>query len=840
MAGTLRLGRKRIRVEDGDSVASALYRAGIRTFSRSLKYHRRRGLYCGTGECPNCLVTVDGIPGIRSCVTPAADGMRVHREGGWPSVERDVLAVLDRLHVLLPVGFSYKTFIHPRWSWAVASRMIRRAVGLGRLPGGPVVTRTNRHLHCDVLVVGAGVSGRAAASSAAARGEGVVLCDEGDVAEPLEGVEVLARHAAIGVYEGPMVALASAEGLVQVHPRRVVTATGASEVHPIFPGNDLPGVMLGRAAVGLAERGVAPGRRAVVVAGHDEGIEHLTVLRKAGVPIAAVVVPSVLAEQVPDDVRTLIDAEVVRADGRDLVRFAVLRDADGVTRGIGCDLFVVSVGLSPRDDLVRMSAAGEVESVGDAGGEAAATATMHAAGTVCLCEDVSVGDLERAWAEGYRSSELLKRYTTVTMGPCQGAMCGRHLAAFAAAQETDESAAANAVTTVARTTARPLARPVPLAALAAAVHPVIEKRTSLHDVHVAAGARMGWSGSWLRPLNYGDAEEEYRAVRERVSVMDVGTLAKFLVTGPDATALMDASFPIRFDDLAPGRSRYLLALDEAGYVFDDGLVCALGEEGWYLTSTSGGADRMEAWLRDRADRLRLRVHVIDLTAERGAILVAGPLARALLGELTDASLETEAFPPLGVRELTVADVPCGAIRSGFVGEVAFELHHPRSRGPALWEAIVRQGDGLGIRPHGLDALEILRLEKGHLYVGQDTMPDDTPVKLGLGWAVAPGKAFAASRALARLAEIPPDRRLVGLVFDRGGAELRGVPLRSGGRIVGRVTSAGWSPTLERSIGLGWIRRGSGGDVPEALRADHVTARVVPTPFLDPEGERLRG
>jgi sarcosine oxidase, subunit alpha len=840
MAGTLRLGRKRIRVEDGDTVASALYRSGIRTFSRSLKYHRRRGLYCGTGECPNCLMTVDGIPGVRSCVTPAADGMRVRRERGWPSVERDALAILDRLHVLLPVGFYYKTFIRPRWSWAVASRMIRRAVGLGRLPGGQMVTRSNRHLHSDVLVVGAGESGRAAASSAAVRGERVVLCDEGDVAEHPEGVEVLARHAAIGVYEGPMVALASAEGLVQVHPLRVVTATGGSEVHPVFLGNDLPGVMLGRAAVGLAKRGVAPGRRAVVVAGHDEGIEHLTVLRDAGVPIAAVVVPSVLAEQVPDDLRTLIDATVVRAEGKDRVRFAVLRDVEGVTRGIGCDLFVLSVGLSPRDDLVRMSAAGEVEAIGDASAEASPTATMPTAGTVCLCEDVSLSDLERAWAEGFRSSELLKRYTTATMGPCQGAMCGRHLAAFAAAQDTEGGAVANAATSAARTTARPPARPVPLAALAAAVHPVIEKRTSLHDVHVAAGARMGWSGSWLRPMHYGDAQEEYRAVRERVSVMDVGTLAKFLVTGPDATALMDASFPTRFDDLTEGMSRYLLALDEAGYVFDDGLVCRLGEEGWYLTSTSGGADRMEAWLRDRADRLRLRVHVIDLTAERGAILVAGPLARALLGELTDDPLDPQAFPRLGVRDLTVADVPCGAIRSGFVGEVAFELHHPRSRGPELWEAIVRQGEGLGIRPHGLDALEILRLEKGHPYVGQDTMPDDTPAKLGLAWAVAPGKTFAASRALERLGAAAPDRGLVGLAFDRGGAELRGVPLRSGGRIVGRVTSAGWSPTLERSIGLGWIRRDPGGDVPDVLRADHVTARVVPTPFLDPEGERLRG
>jgi sarcosine oxidase subunit alpha len=834
VTGSLRLDRKRIPVEDGDTVASALYRAGIRTFSRSLKYHRRRGLYCGTGECPNCLLTVDGVPAVRSCVTPAADGMRVRREHGWPSVERDVLAVLDRLHVLLPVGFYYKTFIRPRWLWSIAERIIRRSVGLGRLPAGPIAGRTARHLHCEVLVVGAGASGRSAALAAAAQDEPVVLCDEGEIADPPAGIDVLARHAAIGIYEGPMVALASQEGIVQVHPRRVVIATGGSEVHPVFPGNDLPGVMLGRVAAGLSARGVAPGRRAVVVAGHDEGIEHLVSLHEAGVRIVAAVVPDSLTERVPDGIRTLVGAQVLRADGTDDVRFAVIRDADGVTRGIGCDLFVLSTGLAPRDDLVRQAGGDAVEVVGTAA-STAAEPRAPTAGTVCLCEDVSVADLRRAWAEGYRSSELLKRYTTATMGPCQGAMCGRHLAAFAAAQDTRASAA-----NAARTTARPPARPVPLGVLASVPHPVIEKRTSLYDVHVAAGARMGWSGSWLRPFDYGDPADEYRAVRERVSVMDVGTLAKFLVTGPDATALMDASFPTRFDDVAPGRARYLLALDEAGYVFDDGLACALGAEGWYVTSTSGGADRMEAWLRDRADRLDLLAHVVDLTAERGAIVVGGPLARTLLGELTDAPLDAGAFPPLAVREMHVAGVPCGAIRSGFLGEVCFELHHPRSRGPELWAALAGEGAGLGLRPHGLDALELLRLEKGHLYVGQDTLPDDTPAKLGLERAVAPGKASAASRALERLAEQPIERMLVGLEFDRGGAELRGTPLWVGKRIVGRVTSAGWSPTLERAIGLGWIRREPGGEFPDVLRADRITARVAPTPFLDPEGERLRG
>ena len=757
--------------------------------------------------------------------------MRVRREGGWPSVERDVLSVLDRLHVFLPVGFYYKTFIRPRWMWPIADRVIRRSVGLGRLPAGPTGTSTSRHLRCDVLVVGGGEAGRAAAASAAGRGERTVLCDEGEVTDPPEGVEVLARHAAIGAYEGPMVSLASTGGIVQVHPTRVVVATGGTEVHPVFPGNDLPGVMLGRAATGLLTRGVKPGLRAVVVIGHDEGIEHLEALTAGGVRVAAVIAPGSLADRIPEGLRMFVGAEVLRAEGKERVRFAVLRDAEGVTRGIGCDVFVLSMGLSPRDDLLRMCGRGEhVEAVGDAAGAASPTATPTA-GYVCLCEDVSVADLERAWAEGYRSSELLKRYTTATMGPCQGAICGRHLAAFAAARGAAADAAG-------RTTARPLARPTPLEILAAPVHEDIEKRTSLHDLHVEAGARIGWSGSWLRPFDYGDRDEEYRAVRERVSVMDVGTLGKFLIRGPDASELIDASFPTRIDDLEPGRARYLLALDEAGYVFDDGLLCSLGAEGWYITSTSGGADRMEAWLRDRADRLGLRAHVVDLTAERGAILVAGPLARELVSGLTDDPIDRDSFPHMGARELTVAGVPCGAIRSGFVGEVAFELHHPRSRGPELWRALLDAGTPLGIVPHGLDALEILRLEKGHVYVGQDTLPDDTPAKLGLGWAVQPGKRFAATRALERLAGLPLERKLAGLEFEGGGAELRGVPLQADGRIVGRVTSAARSPVLDRSVGLGWIRRDPDGGFPDELRAERIGACVVPTPFYDPAGERL--
>jgi sarcosine oxidase, subunit alpha len=834
VSGSLRLGRRRIPIEEGDTVAAALYRAGVLTLSRSVKHHRRRGLACGTGDCPSCLLTIDGVPGVRSCVTPARDGMRVRREGGWPTTEHDLLAVLDRFHVLLPVGFYHKTFVRPRWAWPLAERLIRRATGLGRLPSGTPAPGRSRNLRCDVLVVGAGPAGRTAAGEAAAVGAHVVLCDEGEVPEPPDGVEVLERHAALGVYAGPLVPLATEGELVRVHPRRVVVATGAVGAHAAFRGNDLPGVLHGRAAAALAARGVRVGERAVVVAGDDEGLEHLAALHAAGVRIVAAVVPDALADRVPESVRTLPGATIVRADGRKRVRTAVVRDAGGVVRGFGCDALVLSLGRVARDDLARTSAAGEpVELTGDVARTASPTAETGE-GYVCLCEDVTAHDLQRAWNEGFRSTELLKRYTTVTMGPCHGALCGRHLAGFAAAR----GAAANAA---ARTTARPPVRPAPLEILAAGVDELVERRTALHDLHLAAGARMGRSGAWTRPHDYGEPEAEYRAVREAVSIMDVGTLGKLLVSGPDATELIDATFPTRTDDLGPGRARYLLSLDEAGYVVDDGLLCGLGDEGWYLTTTSGGADRFEARLRDRADRLSLRAHVVDLTSERGAIVVAGPRARDLLGRLTDDPVGREAFPHLGVRELTVAGVACGAIRTGFVGEVAFELHHPWRRGPDLWRALVEAGEDLELRPHGLDALEVLRLEKGHLYVGQDTLPDDTPAKLGLSWSVDLRKdRFVGRRALDRLAVHAPSRKLVGLRFDRGGAELRGTPLSDGARIAGRVTSAAWSPTLEATIGLGWILAGPDGTFPEELRAGRVTARVSPTPFYDPDGDRLDG
>jgi sarcosine oxidase subunit alpha len=865
--GSLSFEGREVPFDPDDTVASALYRDGLRTFSRSLKYHRRRGFYCGTGDCPNCLMTVDGKPAVHTCMAACADGMRVERAGGWPSAERDLLHVNDRLHRLMPVGFYYKTFIRPRFAWPIAERVIRRATGLGALPDTTAATRyVVRHANVDTLVIGAGAAGLEAARGAASHGS-VLVCDEGVIGHgvapgpaltrvreleaevrAIGGVTVLEGSTALGVYEGLHVPIAGDGELVHAHPSKVVVATGATEAHGVFPGNDLPGVVLGRAAAALAGiHGVRPGYRAVVVVRTEEGLHHLQVLLDGGVEIAATAVSGALRDRLPDGAgEVVVDGEVHEALGGSSLRSVVLR-REGRGKRFDCDLLVLSLGLWPRDGLARMALPGEnVVMVGDAALEEAGERCGDD-GIVCLCEDVAMHDLERAWDEGFRNAEIMKRYTTTTMGPCQGAMCGRPLSCFAASRtdaSTGDRDRGAQVSAAARTTARPPARPVTLETLAAGVHEIVDKRTSLHDLHLAAGARLDRSGGWLRPFTYGDWREEYRAVRERVSLMDVGTLGKFTIAGPDAADLVDRMFPARTGDLAPGRTRYVLSLDDAGYVMDDGLLARVSEREWYLTSTSGGAARTDARLRYFADRLDLDVHVLDRTAQWGAINVAGPHARDLLERLCDDPVGAGELPYPGFADITVAGVACRAIRTGFVGELAFELHHPGRRGPELWRALDAEGRRWGQRPHGLDALELLRLEKGHIYLGQDPMPDDTPEKIGMTWAVDPSKSwFVGKRALERLADLPIGRRLVGLEFTGGPhdtASLRGEPLLVDGVVVGRITSAERSPVLGRAIGLGWVRT-IDGNVPERLdTAPGAEGVVVPTPFYDPEGGRMRG
>ncbi len=238
------------------------------------------------------------------------------------------------------------------------------------------------------------------------------------------------------------------------------------------------------------------------------------------------------------------------------------------------------------------------------------------------------------------------------------------------------------------------------------------------------------------------------------------------------------------------------------------------------------------WVRDWIETWGLRVHVLDRTMSLAAINVTGPLAGELLQR---AGL---ADPPrfLGHVHADIASVPCHVMRLSFTGEAAFELHHPVDRSVELWRALMDLGADLGIRPHGLQALFGLRLEKGHVIVGMDTELDTTPRRIGMDWAVRMEKpAFIGRASLERTAKLDDHRRWMGFTMD-GAAPTEGSPIWADGEIVGNVTGSWTSPLLGKALILGWQRRTPFRD---RVEIDGREAVVSPTPFYDPEGHRAR-
>ena len=301
--------------------------------------------------------------------------------------------------------------------------------------------------------------------------------------------------------------------------------------------------------------------------------------------------------------------------GEGSVRAVVVFDeATGVEREYPCDTAVVGLGSGPRDTLARMaSGIPGVRSVGGAAG-ALDRPPVPETGTLCPCSSVTVDDLRSVWDRGFRELELIKRSTLAGTGVCQGAVCMPHVRSFVAAGGTDLPPSF---------TARPVAAQITMGEAAAGWYHPAQRRTALHREHLDLGARMERSGGWYRPWTYGDPDREYWAVRSGVSICDVSTLGKLLVSGPDAEQFLERVYPTTIARIKPGRAKYVLALDERGYVFDDGLVCRESGTRFFLTTTSAGASHLEMWLRDWAEAWRIDIRILDRTTSWGAINVTG-------------------------------------------------------------------------------------------------------------------------------------------------------------------------------------------------------------------------
>jgi glycine cleavage system aminomethyltransferase T len=725
-----------IAYEAGDSVAIAILRTG--------ESPGRGGTLCLAGDCGNCVAEVDGVSWVRTCQVAARPGLNVVRQPA------------DGLPPLPVVGGPDLT-VPP----------IEPEIGVERVD-------------VDVAVIGGGTRGRAAAAAAKRRGRSVVVLDAGS------GDEVVA------VYAGPTIVLRSGSGMRHVRASEIVVATGAAEVHPVCPGNELEGLITARGAERLHAAGVDLGHALSIGTPPD------------GVPCEA------------------LTGRLVRFEGEGRVRAVVTADDDGNETITPCDTAILGLGRAPRDILARMASSNHVRMVGSAADDLPLP-PPPTDGVVCLCSGTTVADLADAWDRGFTELELLKRASLACLGTCQGGACLPQVRSWIEVRTG---------TAPAPFTARPAARQITLAEASADTWIDAFRRTPLHDEHLALGGRMDRFGGWWRPWHYGDPVAEYWAVREAVSLGDVSTLGKILVSGPDVVEFLGRLYPCNVADIKEGRSRYALLLNERGHVIDDGMILRETETRFALTFTSGGAANAEMWIRDWVETWGLRVHVLDQTMSLAAINVTGPLAGALLQR---AGL---AEPPrfLGHVRAEVAGVPCHVMRLSFTGEAAFELHHPLNGSVELWRALMRLGADLGIRPHGLRALFGLRLEKGHVIVGMDTELDSTPRRLGMDWAARMDKPFFVGRpALARTAGLEDQRRLVGFTMD-GPAPTEGSPIWSDGDIVGHVTGSWSSPLLRRAVMLGWLKRRP---FPGRVEIDGREAVVTPTPFYDPEGHRAR-
>jgi sarcosine oxidase subunit alpha len=300
----------------------------------------------------------------------------------------------------------------------------------------------------------------------------------------------------------------------------------------------------------------------------------------------------------------------------------------------------------------------------------------------------------------------------------------------------------------------------------------------------------------------------------------------------------------KWADLRPGRVRYGVMCNEDGIVFDDGVGARLAADRFYLTATTGNAEAVHQWLELWRDTWRLNATVLNYTSGVSAMNLAGPQARAVLGPLTKLELSTASFPYMALCEAEVARVPCRLLRIGFVGELGYEIHCPSAQAWHLWEALMNAGKEFGLRPFGVEAQRILRLEKGHFIVGVDTDALSNPLEAGLEWLVRFDKVFFHGREpLLRLRVKGSRSQLVGFQMAQGEFKPEeGCQVVEDGAPVGRVTSVRYSPTLERIIGLAWVPapRSKAGDR-FAIRHQRrdLIAVVTSLPFYDREGKRLK-
>lgn len=954
----------------GDTLASALLANGQQLVGRSFKYHRPRGILTAGAAEPNALMTIGRggrtEPNTRATMQELYDGLEAKSQNRWPSLEHDVGAINGLVSPFLSAGFYYKTFMWPGALWEkLYEPVIRKAAGLGRATyeADPDIYE-KCWAHCDVLVVGAGLTGLAAALTAGRAGARVILVDEnaelggylltdgalfdGNPAsayartligelEGLPNVQLLPRTTAFGWYDGNVfgalervqkhVATPASnrpvERLWRIAARKAILATGAEERPLVFGGNDIPGVMMAGAMRSYLNRyGVAPGNRTAVFTTNDSGYALAADLEAVGVEVVALI-----------DSRR--DASLSYSGKARLVRGGFVSDVEGGKSVKSLDLWreghkekldidslAMSGGFSPiihlachrggkpqwsnahsaflapeglKDLALAGSAAGVFWlSAAFASGLDAANAALSELGirTVAIDRptiendiapapakplwsipgiktkafvdyqnDVHLKDLGLAVQEGYGHVELAKRYTTNGMATDQGKLSNVNAIGLLAEARRISPAE------VGTTTFRPFYTPVSFGALAGASHgkdfqPV--RKSPLHDWAAKNGATFVETGLWYRSAWFPRAGEsgwresvdrEVLNVRKNAGLCDVSMLGKIEVCGPDAAEFLNRVYSNAFLKLPVGRARYGLMLREDGFIYDDGTTSRLDEDRYFMTTTTAYAAGVMNHLEFCAQALwpELDVRLASVTDQWAQMALAGPKSRAILQKIVDEDISNETFPALSARDVSLfgGRLKGRLFRISFSGELAYELAVPADFGESVADALMDAGKEHDICAYGIEALAVLRIEKGHV-THNEINGTVVPADLGFGKMVSAAKPdFVGKHMLAREGLTDPARpQLVGVVpldertsFKTGSHVLASNAAATLENDQGYVTSSCFSPNLGSTIGLALVKGGASRHGEEVmvwngLRNEFTPARLTSPVFFDPENEKL--
>jgi len=646
---------------------------------------------------------------------------------------------------------------------------------------------------------------------------------------------------------------------------QVVLAPGAFQRPLIFANNDRPGIMLSHAAATyVAIHGVRIFRQAVVVTVDNQGYRDALRLHHAGVQVQGIYDarpassgPSVDAAEaagIPVRFRTTVLDTTSNIEGA--LQSVIIQNIDTKeTFQIAADMLAVSGGWTPIVDLAthigikptwsdkhaaflvnhtsdRLHTAGML--AGDFGGDddpfeffgPALDAEQATHAYIDLQRDATLHDLRRGVGAGLHSIEHIKRYTTIGTAHDQGKTSG--MLTIGALCLLNNMSPSN----VGTLSFRPPYVPVPFAALAGRERGLLSdpiRITSLHQWHVEAGAVFEDVGQWKRPWYFPKAGErmddavrrECIAARQGVAVMDASTLGKIDIQGPDAAVFLDRIYTNMFSTLPVGQCRYGVMCKADGIVFDDGVTTRLGKNHFFMTTTTGGAARVLAWLEEwlQTEWPDLKVYCTSVTEHISTIAVVGPTSRKLLGELvTDIDLSKDAFPFMHSRWATIDNIPVRIARISFSGELAFEINVAWGHASYVWERVWALGRPYDLTPYGTETMHVLRAEKGYIIVGQDTDGTQTPNDLNMSWIVSKKKEFIGKRSF-QLPYLKATGRpqLVGLLPENAdevipeGAYVTMLNAQPDSKTktphIGFVTSSYFSPALGRAFALALINDG---------------------------------